>query len=173
MTDLLSHPRARSRHPVAAAGIVALGLFGASWAVAHAVTDDGSPRSDDQPLDVAQIWTETSDAERDYMFEGSTDGQRQAMEGLFDRAASDGLLPVAEPFGGYVSVDILQQATIASSRADLFPVFDDAGGVIAYWGVGLGPVDKQLVESEAPLDFEQLRADSGRRTDGEAVVLTD
>lgn len=81
-----------------------------------------------------------------------------AMETLLDEVAATGLVPVAQPQGGFVPVEALEVDHVASSREDLIPVVDSDGEVIAYWGVGLGPVDLDLVESGAPLDMDEIRA---------------
>jgi hypothetical protein len=157
-----------------AAGLIVAGAGLSSWAIANATADEGeAAQLDGRAFDLGDMWERTDEAERDHMFDGSTAQQRAALEEMFDRASEEGLVPVAQPFGGLVSTEIMNQPHRAESRDDLFPVFDVEGNVIAYWGVGLGPVDKELVESGVPLDFDELRAQNGRSIEGQETSLSE
>lgn len=69
-------------------------------------------------------------------------------------------IPVADEAGlrGYIS-KAAYDSRDTKSVTDLFRVVDDAGNLVGYWGGGIGFIEKQLVESPSPIDFQAMKAD--------------
>ena len=88
--------------------------------------------------------------------------QRLAYLAVEEMMAQD-MIRVGGPDGflGWVNRTDLARPSLPESEADLFPVYGIDGSVVAYFGVGIGAIDKELVEAPGEIDLEAEMAKKG------------
>lgn len=158
-------PASRPVRALIAAGLV-LGVGGVAVALVNQASprDGGSPYANQitaasasesgSPVDLA----ESSGQELEDATGRLTPDQRQQLALLQSDLRSDAV-PVESPYediSGFVTSEAFLDMTLPNSNADLHPVVDGEGNLIAYWGAQIGIISITQVESEVPIDFASL-----------------
>lgn len=154
----------RNRNLLAAvviAGCGAATFGGVAIASAPLSNDDQQPR---QPVGLSATVGGLSEAEISQTVAAMPIEVQEGNRALLKDLANN-KVPVGGRDGmvGYVSADVLGTG-LPRSEADLAPVVDEDGLVVAYYGSELGVIDKELVEAPGELDIAALDAERNPTT---------
>jgi hypothetical protein len=144
------------RAAVVGVGLV-VGVSTVGLAVAHAGSNAEPPEN---AGDLSQIYQSLTPAEREANAASQRSPEGQAMIRDLYKSAESGRMRVVNGEGqsGYMSIEAFDDSSVAVTVADLYPVTNEAGEIIAYYGGGGLDVPKALVDSGEPIDFQALKA---------------
>lgn len=156
-----------SRRFAITAFVVLLACAGAGVAAANSSEPPTrDERSQDgngtRPQGIAEMLDVRSEEDKQRNVELIPEDQRPAFLAVEEMMSRD-LIPVDGPQGfvGWVRRDELNRPTLPDSEADLIPIYAKDGSVAGYFGIGIGAIDKFLVEAPGELDLQAVMADRG------------